>query len=300
MPSIGGFIAPPMLRPPSFNSVYSMPPAVGRHRFPAEDLRVERRRPGTSGVISSSHDNVPCSFTSDAPMLFFACQRHSIAPVGSAITDMRPASITSNGGIITVPPAPGDLRGGRVDVGDGHVRVPVRRDTGHRAAARSRRRASRSSSPSNRPLRCRRRRGRPAGRRTPSRTARCRTSSRRPGRRSGGRPSSACRARTCVRSGMAAPRSDLRTAEDRGIARQRTGSPRAPKRAELVGSGRAPASAPVVARTTGKPPRSTAAGRPPCPTPPKRPEPFGSVLFTAFVIMSLRFDSILVASSCGR
>ena len=40
-------------------------------------------------------------------MWFVVCQRHNIAPVGSTITDIRPASMTSNGGIITEPPAPG-------------------------------------------------------------------------------------------------------------------------------------------------------------------------------------------------
>src|SRR2546425_11519352 len=57
--------------------------------------------------MSSFHDSVPCSFTSSAPMLFFGCHTHDIAPVGSAITAIRPASMTSNGGAMTEPPAPG-------------------------------------------------------------------------------------------------------------------------------------------------------------------------------------------------
>ena len=57
--------------------------------------------------MSSVHVSAPCSFTSCAPMWFFGVHKQSMAPVGSAITAMRPASITSNAAIFTVPPAPG-------------------------------------------------------------------------------------------------------------------------------------------------------------------------------------------------
>ena len=76
-------------------------------------------------------------------MLFFACQSRKIAPVGSCTTAIRPASITSNGGTITVPPARLDLRGRRVDVVDADVRVPVRRHAGRGLVAERRDRARR-------------------------------------------------------------------------------------------------------------------------------------------------------------
>ena len=56
-------------------------------------------------MISSHQVKVPCSFTTSAPMLPRRSHRHSTAPVGSATTAMRPASITSNGGTSRVPPS---------------------------------------------------------------------------------------------------------------------------------------------------------------------------------------------------
>src|SRR5919206_126053 len=55
--------------------------------------------------MSSFHENAPASFTNDAPMWFFAVHSMNTAPAGSATTAMRPASMTSNGGAMTLPPA---------------------------------------------------------------------------------------------------------------------------------------------------------------------------------------------------
>jgi hypothetical protein len=47
----------------------------------------------------------PCSLTILAPLFSFACQTQNAAPSGSANTAMRPASMTSNGSVKTLPPA---------------------------------------------------------------------------------------------------------------------------------------------------------------------------------------------------
>ena len=48
---------------------------------------------------------VPGSFTSVAPMCWLACHSATAAPAGSSTNAIRPASMTSNGAIATVPPA---------------------------------------------------------------------------------------------------------------------------------------------------------------------------------------------------
>ncbi len=49
--------------------------------------------------------SAPWAFTRPAPMLLPGCQSAIIAPCGSASTDMRPASITSNGPCSTLAPS---------------------------------------------------------------------------------------------------------------------------------------------------------------------------------------------------
>ena len=56
-------------------------------------------------MLSWLRVNAPTSFTTCAPMLSFGSQAANIAPLGSAITAMRPASPTSNGPATTVPPS---------------------------------------------------------------------------------------------------------------------------------------------------------------------------------------------------
>ena len=56
-------------------------------------------------MISSFQITVPGSFTSLDPMCWPACQNATAAPLGSRTKAIRPASITSNGSIATVPPA---------------------------------------------------------------------------------------------------------------------------------------------------------------------------------------------------
>ena len=46
----------------------------------------------------------PGPFTSVAPMCCRGSHKHSAAPVGSAMTAIRPTSITSNGSATTVAP----------------------------------------------------------------------------------------------------------------------------------------------------------------------------------------------------
>src|SRR4029078_4810170 len=58
------------------------------------------------GASNSDHVNAPGSFTRWAPIVFFAVHRLKNAPDGSGTTAMLPASITSNGGTCTEPPAP--------------------------------------------------------------------------------------------------------------------------------------------------------------------------------------------------
>ena len=48
---------------------------------------------------------LPCSFTTCEPLCSFACQTKNTAPSGSVKTAMRPAAMTSNGSITTLPPA---------------------------------------------------------------------------------------------------------------------------------------------------------------------------------------------------
>ena len=135
----------------------------------------------------------PGSLTTSAPMFVPGCQRQRTPPLGSAMTAMRPASKTSNGSASTWPPALGDLAGGRVDVLDRDVDVPVRRDplrSARRPAARtSRRRCGRGAWPSSRS-----RPRPPACPRTPSRRGRRRRPWRPPGRWSRGRSTRSSRA----------------------------------------------------------------------------------------------------------
>ncbi len=56
-------------------------------------------------VISSFQVTAPGSFTSVAPMCWLGCQNATIAPPGSMANTIRPASITSNGSMSTLPPA---------------------------------------------------------------------------------------------------------------------------------------------------------------------------------------------------
>ncbi len=58
-----------------------------------------------SDVLSWVSDSSPCPFTSSAPIWSPGCQMQKTAPVGSAITAMRPASITSKGSANRVPPS---------------------------------------------------------------------------------------------------------------------------------------------------------------------------------------------------
>ena len=129
----------------------------------------------------------PCSLTTSAPMLFLASHTSKTAPSGSAITAMRPASITSNGGMITEPPAASALGRRVVGARDGDVGVPRRlgrravgdrADGGDRTTADQRHEVVRARS---------RRASRP---RTPSRTARRRRRVRPAGRAGWCRPSS--------------------------------------------------------------------------------------------------------------
>ena len=54
--------------------------------------------------MSSFQQNVPGSLASCAPVCWLGCQRPMTAPSGSAKIAMRPASMTSIGGMNTVPP----------------------------------------------------------------------------------------------------------------------------------------------------------------------------------------------------
>ena len=60
-------------------------------------------------VMSSFQLIVPGSFTSVAPMCWSACHSATGAPDGSMTNDIRPASMTSNGAIATLPPAASTL-----------------------------------------------------------------------------------------------------------------------------------------------------------------------------------------------
>ena len=55
--------------------------------------------------MSSFQMTAPGSFTSVAPMCWLACHSATAAPAGSRTNAIRPASITSNGAIATLPPA---------------------------------------------------------------------------------------------------------------------------------------------------------------------------------------------------
>ncbi len=59
-----------------------------------------------SCAASSFQVSVPGSLTIWLPGCSFGCQMQKIAPCGSAITAIRPASSTSNASMKTVPPAP--------------------------------------------------------------------------------------------------------------------------------------------------------------------------------------------------
>ena len=219
MPGIGGFIAPAMLRSSSLHSLYSIAPIGTRFALPAEDLLVERRARldvGRHELVPRQRAVLVHEVRADAVLRL--SRGRTSRRSGRRSTAMRPASITSNGGPIDRAARAGNLRGRRVDVGDGHVGVPVRRHAGHRQRRRSRRRPSRSSAPSSR----RRRRPSSLSRRSPSRTARCRRPWRRLGRRSGGRPNSACRVRAACVSGMVAPRDRERDDVSRARSTQRT------------------------------------------------------------------------------
>ncbi|MDP9342351.1 MAG: hypothetical protein M3Q23_09730 [Actinomycetota bacterium] len=58
-----------------------------------------------SGVHSSAQPNDPGTSASPNPGWSLGCHALIAAPVGSAITVMRPDSSTSNGGASTMPPA---------------------------------------------------------------------------------------------------------------------------------------------------------------------------------------------------
>jgi hypothetical protein len=58
-----------------------------------------------SVVPSSFQHSAPGSFTIRAPIESPGCQTMNTPPVGSAITAIRPAVSTSNGGSITFPPS---------------------------------------------------------------------------------------------------------------------------------------------------------------------------------------------------
>ena len=54
--------------------------------------------------MSSFQQSAPGSFTTCAPVCSLGCQSPMTAPAGSAKRDMRPACMTSMGGMNTVPP----------------------------------------------------------------------------------------------------------------------------------------------------------------------------------------------------
>ncbi|RLT36208.1 MAG: hypothetical protein DWI59_01305 [Chloroflexi bacterium] len=58
-----------------------------------------------SSVINSHQVTMVGSFTRPKPWWLFASHSETTPPVGSRITAIRPTSITSIGGRITVPPA---------------------------------------------------------------------------------------------------------------------------------------------------------------------------------------------------
>ena len=55
-------------------------------------------------MISSLQQYVPGSLATWAPVCWLGCQRPRTAPIGSANTAIRPASMTSIGAANTVPP----------------------------------------------------------------------------------------------------------------------------------------------------------------------------------------------------
>jgi len=59
--------------------------------------------------MSSFQMTVPGSFTRVAPMCWLACHSATAAPAGSSTNAIRPASMTSNGAIATLPPAASTL-----------------------------------------------------------------------------------------------------------------------------------------------------------------------------------------------
>ena len=81
----------------------SRPPA----RASASRTPSRRRtwRPPASRVLRSLKFRLPCSLTTPAPLCCFACQTQNAAPSGSVNTAIRPASMTSNGSVMTLPPA---------------------------------------------------------------------------------------------------------------------------------------------------------------------------------------------------
>ena len=56
-------------------------------------------------MLRSLKFSEPCSLTMSAPRCSFASQTQNTAPSGSAQTAIRPASMTSNGSVRTLPPA---------------------------------------------------------------------------------------------------------------------------------------------------------------------------------------------------
>ena len=110
-----------------------MPGHVDRHGLPAEDLGVERGR----GRDVGRHHLFPRQravlvHERRADVVLRPATGTIMAPVGSAITAHAARVHHVERRHHHRAARAGNLRGGRVDVGDGHVRVPVRRDTGHR------------------------------------------------------------------------------------------------------------------------------------------------------------------------